>query len=28
VMGVSLQDAMMAIKHPANPRFLFFHAVD
>jgi len=28
VMGVSLQDAMKAIKHPTNPRFLLFHLID
>jgi len=27
-MGVSLRDTMMAIKHPANPRFSLFHSID
>jgi len=27
-MGMSLRDAMMAIKHPANPRFSLFHSID
>jgi len=27
-MGLSLRDAMMAIKHPANPRFSLFHSID
>jgi len=27
-MGLSLCDAMMAIKHPANPRFSLFHSID
>jgi len=27
-MGISLHDAMMAIKHPANPNFLLFHLID
>jgi len=27
-MGTSLQDAMMEIKHPANPCFSLFHSID
>jgi len=27
-MGLSLQDAMMSLKHPANPRFSLFHSID
>ncbi len=27
-MGMSLQDAMMSIKHPANPRFSLFHSIN
>jgi len=27
-MGMSLRNAMMAIKHPANPRFSLFHSID
>jgi len=27
-MGLSLCDVMMAIKHPANPRFSLFHSID
>jgi len=27
-MGFSLQDAMMSLKHPANPRFFLFHLID
>jgi len=27
-MGLSLHDAMMAIKHPANPQFSLFHSID
>jgi len=27
-MGMSLRDAMMAIKHPANPCFSLFHSID
>jgi len=27
-MGMSLCDSMMAIKHPANPRFSLFHSID
>jgi len=27
-MGLSLRDAMMAIKHPANPHFSLFHSID
>jgi len=27
-MGMSLRDAMMAIKHPANPHFSLFHSID
>jgi len=27
-MGVSLRDAMMSLKHPANPRFSLFHSID
>jgi len=28
MMGVSLWDAMMAIKHLANPRFSLFHLIN
>jgi len=27
-MGLSLRDAMMSLKHPANPRFSLFHSID
>jgi len=27
-MGLSLQDAMMSLKHPSNPRFSLFHSID
>jgi len=27
-MRVSLQDAMMLLKHPANPRFSLFHSIN
>jgi len=27
-MGVSLRDAMMSLKHPANPRFSLFHSIN
>jgi len=27
-MGMSLRDAMMTIKHPANPCFSLFHSID
>jgi len=27
-MGMSLHDVMMAIKHPANPRFSLFHSIN
>jgi len=28
MMGMSLRDAIMAIKHPANPHFSLFHSID